>query len=370
MERFNALLFALKAKGETMKINVNGIEMYYEKYGEGRPLVLVHGNSLDHTEFKDSIWLLRRNFAVYAVDSRGHGLSTKVDELHYSDMADDMVAFLDQLDLRDVVYFGHSDGAIIGLLAAMRTDRIGLLLSGSANMTPNGVAPWLKAGVKAAYALTKDPKMQMMLTEPNISPEELEAVKVPTVVIAGSKDLVDEKETRLIAESIPGAKLRILEGEGHMSYATTGSHLADIIMEETGLKEPGEGGTLTEPQKKILKGAQQGEVDAAYMYEKLAEVVDDEEDKKAFERLAKDEARHADVFFRYTKQTLKPNPTKAILIPAMYKTVGKEKLYPIIAKAEYEAAEKYKNIIADFPEVVEVMNDEVHHGDAVMGLLK
>ena len=106
------------------------------------------------------------------------------------------------------------------------------------------------------------------------------------------------------------------------------------------------------------------------MYEKLAEVVDDEEDKKAFERLAKDEARHADVFFRYTKQTLKPNPTKAILIPAMYKTVGKEKLYPIIAKAEYEAAEKYKNVIADFPEVVEVMNDEVHHGDAVMGLLK
>jgi hypothetical protein len=76
------------------------------------------------------------------------------------------------------------------------------------------------------------------------------------------------------------------------------------------------------------------------------------------------------VFFKYTGQTLRPNPTKAIIIPAMYKTVGKEKLYPIIAKAEYDAAEKYKNIIADFPEVVEVMNDEVHHGDAVMGLLK
>ena len=353
-----------------MKINVNGIEMYYEKYGEGRPLILVHGNSLDHTEFKDSIWLLRRHFAVYAVDSRGHGLSTKVDELHYSDMADDMVAFLEQLDLKDVVYFGHSDGAIIGLLTAMRTDRIGLLLSGSANLTPNGVAPWLRTGVKVAHSLTKDPKMQMMLMEPNIAPEELATIKTPTVVIAGSKDLVDEKETRLIAESIPGAKLRILEGEGHMSYATTGSHLADIIMEEAGIREPGDARTLTEPQKKILKGAQQGEVDAAYMYEKLAEVVDDEEDKKAFERLAKDEARHADVFFRYTKQTLKPNPTKAILIPAMYKTVGKEKLYPIIAKAEYEAAEKYKNIIADFPEVIEVMNDEVHHGDAVMGLLK
>lgn len=353
-----------------MKINVNGIEMYYEKYGAGRPLILVHGNSLDHTEFKDSIWLLRKHFTVYAVDSRGHGLSTKVDELHYSDMADDMVAFLEQLDLKDAVYFGHSDGAIIGLLTVMRTDRIGLLLSGSANLTPNGVAPWLRAGVKAVHSLTKDPKMQMMLAEPNIAPEELATIKTPAVVIAGSKDLVDEKETRLIAESIPGAKLRILEGEGHMSYATTGSHLADIIMEEAGLREPGDARTLTEPQKKILKGAQQGEVDAAYMYEKLAEAVDDPEEKKAFERLAGDEARHADVFFRYTGQALKPNPTKAIIIPAMYKTIGKDKLYPIIAKAEYDAAEKYKNIIADFPEVEEVMNDEVHHGDAVMGLLK
>ena len=238
-----------------MKINVNGIEMYYEKYGAGRPLILVHGNSLDHTEFKDSIWLLRKHFTVYAVDSRGHGLSTKVDELHYSDMADDMVAFLEQLDLKDAVYFGHSDGAIIGLLTVMRTDRIGLLLSGSANLTPNGVAPWLRAGVKAVHSLTKDPKMQMMLAEPNIAPEELATIKTPAVVIAGSKDLVDEKETRLIAESIPGAKLRILEGEGHMSYATTGSHLADIIMEEAGIREPGDARTLTEPQKKILKGA-------------------------------------------------------------------------------------------------------------------
>ena len=353
-----------------MKINVNGIEMYYEKYGEGRPLILVHGNSMDHTAFKDSIWLLRRHFAVYAVDSRGHGLSSKVDELHYSDMADDMVAFMDQLDLRDVVYFGHSDGAIIGLLTAMRTDRIGLLLPGSANLTPEGVAPWLRAGVKAIYSFTKDPKMLMMLTEPNITPEELATIKVPTVVIAGSKDIVAEKDTRLIAESIPGAKLRLLEGEGHISYATTGSHLADIIMEEAGIREPGAGGTLTGPQKKILKAAQQGEVDAVYMYEKLAEVVDDPDDKEAFLRLAGDEARHAEVFFRYTGQTIKANPTKGIVVPAMYKTLGKEKVYPIIAKGEYEAADKYKNIIADFSEVEEVMNDEVHHGDAVMGLLK
>ena len=353
-----------------MKINVNGIEMYYEKCGEGRPLVLVHGNSLDHSEFKDSIWLLRRHFTVYNVDSRCHGLSTKTDELHYRDMADDMVAFMEQLDIKDAVYFGHSDGAIIGLLAAMKTDRIGLLLAGSANLTPQGVAPWLALSVKALTKVMNDPKLLMMTREPDITAEELAAITTPTVVIAGGKDLIDEKETRLIAESIPGAKLRILPDEGHMSYATTGSHLADIIMEEAGLRERGPGGTVTAPQMKILKAAQQGEVDAVLMYEKLSEAVADPEDRDAFLRLAKDEARHADVFFKYTGQTLRANPAKSILIPMLYKTIGKEKLYPIIAKGEYDAADKYKGIIQEFPEVESVMNDETHHGDAVMGLLK
>ena len=353
-----------------MKIKVNGIQMYYEKCGEGRPLVLVHGNSMDHKFFKDSIWLLRKHFTVYAVDSRGHGLSTKVKELHYEDMANDMAAFLEALDLKDVVYFGHSDGAIIGLLTAMRTDRIGLLLSGSANMTPEGVVIWLRTGLAGLYAVTKDPKMRMMLKEPSITPEDLASIKVPTVVIAGSKDAVEERETRLIAESIPGAKLRLLEGEGHISYAATGSHLADIIMEEAGLKDPGIGGTLTKAQKKILTDAQQGELDAVLMYERLAEVVKDPADREAFLRLAGDEQRHADLFAGYTGQSLQAGRYKALLMSVMYKSLGRDKVYPVIAKGEYEAADKYKNIIAEFPEVEAVMNDEVRHGDAVMDLLK
>ncbi len=353
-----------------MKIKVNGIEMYYEKCGEGRPLILVHGNGVDHNEFKDSIWLLRKHFTVYNVDSRGHGLSTKVDELHYRDMADDMVAFMDQLDLRDVVYFGHSDGAIIGLLAAMKTDRIGLLLPGSGNMSPKGVSPLLVTALKAVNMVRKDPKLRLMIEEPDISAGELATIKTPTVVIAGSKDLIKGSESRAIADAIPGAKLRILDGEDHVSYAITGSHLADIIMEETGLKVPGVGGTITKAQMKVLKEAQQGEVDAVLMYEKLSEVVKDSKDKEAFTRLASDEARHAAVFFKYTGKELKANPAKSILVPMMYKTIGREKVYPIIAKGEYDAADKYKNILGEFPEIEEVMNDEVHHGDAVMGLLK
>lgn len=352
-----------------MRIKVNGIDMYYEKSGEGRPLILVHGNGADHNAFRDSIWQLRRHFTVYNVDSRDHGLSSRVDGLHYTDMADDMAAFMEQLDIRDAVYFGHSDGAITGLLTAMRTDRIGLLLAGSANMTPQGVAPWLSLGLKVVCRFSKNQKLHLMKNEPDISAEMLGTITTPTVVIAGSKDLIPEKESRAIAAAVPGAKLRILEGEDHMSYVVTGGRLADIIMEETGLKKPGENSTITKTQMKVLRKAQQGEVDAVLMYEKLAGVVKDPKDKAAFERLAGDEARHANVFFRYTKKAVRPDPTKSIVVPLMYRTLGKEKTYPIIAKGEYEAADKYKPVITDFPEVEAVMNDEVHHGNAVMSLL-
>lgn len=217
-----------------MRAGVNGIEMYYEKFGEGRPLILVHGNGADHKEFKKTIGPLGRHFTVFAVDSRGHGRSSKVDELHYVDMAEDMVAFMEQLDLADAVYFGHSDGAIIGLLAAMRTDRIGLLLAGSANMTPQGAAAWIRTIIKLEYAIGKAPRHRLMLTEPNLTPAELGTIRTPTVVIAGSRDIVSEKETRCIAESIPGAKLRILEGNGHTSYVIRKGRLEKLILEETG----------------------------------------------------------------------------------------------------------------------------------------
>ena len=218
-----------------MWINVNGIKMYYEMHGSGRPLIMLHGNSEDHTIFYDSRVLLSKHFTVYTMDSRGHGHSTRVEELHYSDMADDMIAFMDQLDLRDVIFYGFSDGGIIGLLAAMRCDRIGMLITSGANLTPAGVMAPFRLIAKAAYAVTKDPKMKLMLDEPDISTDELAQIKVPTVVMAGEKDLVLGKETAKIAMAIPGAKLRIIPGEGHGSYIVHKSRIADIIMEETGI---------------------------------------------------------------------------------------------------------------------------------------
>ena len=219
-----------------MIVHVNGVDLYYEKTGTGRPLVMVHGNGEDHTIFLEAVNVLKDRFTCYCVDSRGHGYSSKVSELHYDDMAGDMIGFLEKLDLRDAVFYGFSDGGIIGLLAAARCSRITTLIVSGANLTPDGVKGSLKLLVRVLYAFKKDPKLVLMLNEPHISDELLRSIKARTLVLAGSRDLVTEAETRQIAAGIPGAELRILPGEGHGSYIvhkeTIGRIIRDFAAEE------------------------------------------------------------------------------------------------------------------------------------------
>ena len=213
-----------------MIIEVNGISLFYEKTGEGRPLMMVHGNGEDHTIFSESIEILKEYYTVYAVDSRCHGQSSASDELHYQDMADDMCALMDALDLRDVLFYGFSDGGIIGLLAAMKTDRITTLVTSGANLTPGGVKQGLKALISLTYLFTKDQKMKLMLDEPHITAEMLGTIRAKTLVLAGSEDLVTEKETRLIADGIPNAELHIIPGEGHGSYIVHSEKLVKYLI--------------------------------------------------------------------------------------------------------------------------------------------
>ena len=208
---------------------VNGIRLSYERYGEGRPLVLLHGNGEDHTIFDEAMEVLGEHFTCFALDSRGHGDSDMVDELHYEDMASDLLAFLEALDLRDVVFYGFSDGGIIGLLAASRCDRITTLIVSGANTSPKAVKLWLRALMAALRVLTKDKKIVLMLNEPQITDAELASIRARTLVLAGSGDLIPEWETKHIASAVPGAELKILPGEGHGSYIVHSLKIAELI---------------------------------------------------------------------------------------------------------------------------------------------
>ena len=126
---------------------------------------------------------------------------------------------------------------------------------------------------------------------------------------------------------------------------------------------------MTPKQYKELLRSQQGETNAVLMYKRLAQVVKTEREREAFLQLAREEGRHASVFHAYTKQTLKPQKTMSVILPLLYRLLGKKRLYRMIAKGEYDAAVGYEHLIADFPEVESVKNDEKRHGDIVSALL-
>lgn len=206
--------------------------IYYEKYGKGKPLILVHGNKEDHRIFIRLTDALKNSFTVYAIDSRGHGKSDRVNEFHYSDMADDILKFIDELRLEKPCFYGFSDGGIIGLLcAAKRADVFDKMIISGANITPMGLKPFIRLGAAFSYLFTRDSRTKMMLREPNITEFELNKITCPTLVLAGEFDMITENETRKIAESIPCASLKILKGKHHGDYVVNSDFLKEIITE-------------------------------------------------------------------------------------------------------------------------------------------
>lgn len=218
-----------------MLCNVNGINLYYEKNGAGKPLILLHGNGETHGIFHRAIPLLASQFTVYALDSRGHGQSQAVLEYHYRDMAEDVKCFIKVQKLESPILYGFSDGGIIGLLLASEDPKLlsQLIISG-ANTVPKGIRTgWLTLFL-LINKLVKEPKMKMMLEEPNITAKMLEKIEVPTTVLAGSRDMVKRSHTEYIAGTIRNSTLHILQGEGHGSYILNSTKIAELIFKATG----------------------------------------------------------------------------------------------------------------------------------------
>ena len=105
------------------------------------------------------------------------------------------------------------------------------------------------------------------------------------------------------------------------------------------------------------------------MYKALADTVKDPKDREIFLQLAAEEGHHAAVFKKLTGQTLEPKKTLFVVLPFLYKGLGRKRLYPIIAKGEYKAVNTYAPVAERFASVESVKNDEKRHGDMVMALL-
>jgi len=224
-------LLVIIENGEArMHFEVNGIELYYKETGQGDPFVLLHGNGENHKIFRALEKLLSKKYRVYAIDSRDHGESTRVKGLDYETMMEDVAGFIRGKGIQDPMLFGFSDGGIIGLLLAIRhPGLISRLIVGGANTHPAEIKMIYTIGFRILHFFSRNQKHKMMLAQPDITKAELNSITVPTLVIAGSNDVVKGDHTAYIAENIPGSALVILEGETHSSYVREGKKLYDTI---------------------------------------------------------------------------------------------------------------------------------------------
>ena len=218
--------------GYEAKIAVNGVELHYEVAGEGRPIVLVHGNGEDHHLFDVTVkQLTAAGYQVYTPDSRGHGLNKPLPEYHYADMAEDMYQFIRKLKLEKPAFYGFSDGGIIGLLLILsHPDCLSALAISGTNLSPEGLVPSFLEEYSAINKKAPDPLVTLMLTEPHIDPEQLRTISIPVLVTAGENDLILRSETEKIAGMIPGAILQIMKGHDHGSYIAGSEIIGNLLI--------------------------------------------------------------------------------------------------------------------------------------------
>lgn len=215
-----------------MYIQLDSQVLYYEKEGEGDPLILLHGNGEDHTIFDTMIPHLVPHFTVYSLDSRGCGLSSPSTEYHYEDMASDVAKLINAIDIGRPSILGFSDGGIIALLCAIHHPKlVDKLIICGANTSPKGLTFKGKHLIKSEYRKTKSDMVKMMLREPDITDAQLSQIRSRTLVFAGEKDIIKPSDTKKIASLIQDAKLDIIPGADHSSYIIHSDMIAPKVVD-------------------------------------------------------------------------------------------------------------------------------------------
>lgn len=202
-----------------MFIEINGISIFYEIRGAGAPLILLHGNGEDHHIFDKLTDKLAADFTVYAMDSRNHGLSQKTEDYSYETMAGDTGCLIRALGLNRPVLAGFSDGAITGLILAMKQPRaVSRMALLGVNLKPGDFTEECRRYLMDTYRNTKDPLFKLMLEQPDIKLEDVRTADMPVLLVWGEHDLFRPETYTALAAALPNAQLKIMAGHDHDSY--------------------------------------------------------------------------------------------------------------------------------------------------------
>lgn len=202
------------------------ISLYYQEKGKGEPFILLHGNGENGNYFNNQIEYFSNEYRMIAVDTRGHGKSPRgVEPFTIEQFAKDLNELMLELKISKAIILGFSDGANIAMKFALKyPNKIKALILNGGNLNTKGVKRKIQIPIEIGYKITKifaekskEAKRNMellglMVNEPNINTDELCSIKIPTLIIAGTRDMIKKVHTEEIAKNIPNAKLSIVEG--------------------------------------------------------------------------------------------------------------------------------------------------------------
>jgi len=244
---------------ETKAIKVNGIDLYYETYGKGEPLMLLHGWTQSSQFWSEYIPAYAEHFTVYAIDLRGHGKTSELTEdFTIKKASEDVLALLDHLQLKKVKAIGLSYGGLTLLqLASMHPERLeSMILIGASHSydggknkdldntfsyenLPDSFVEELKAthhqGESQIRALF-NPDLNYQI---NLSIEDLNSIKAKTLIIHGDRDeILGITPAITLHENLPNSELWIVPNNGHI--AITGSNQDSFLKKSSQFLQNGE----------------------------------------------------------------------------------------------------------------------------------
>jgi len=243
----------------TGRAPVNGLDMYYEIHGTGRPLLLMHGGllTIDLT-FSALLPALAETHKVIAVELQGHGHTADIDrEVTLEFMADDIVALLDHLGIERADLFGFSLGGLVALQTAIsHPDRVDQLVLAATHYRPDGYYPEIAnpALQTASSRLPSEGDFQVMrdaytsvAPDPDHFPEftakvseavggfqgwsadDLRKITSPTLIMIGDTDFVRLEHAVEMYELIRDSQLAIVPGTNHMSLMARAELVLPIV---------------------------------------------------------------------------------------------------------------------------------------------
>ncbi|MDR0921686.1 MAG: alpha/beta hydrolase [Lactobacillales bacterium] len=224
----------MKIKGQPKRFkSFDETEIYYEVYGTGFPIIMLHGNHMNGHYFKGQLADFMQHFQVILMDSRGQGKSkNNQDSLTYEDMARDIFALMKNEQIEQTHLLGYSDGANLAVVfASMFPDNVGKIVMNSGNLTASGVRLIPRTGIyfeelgtwlwgKFWRNMASFEVVRLMLKPIPLTEEEFSKVLTPAQILVGSLDFIKKTESDKLAELLPNGRLEEVRWMTHFFAKT------------------------------------------------------------------------------------------------------------------------------------------------------